>query len=175
METATEGPLRLRIAGAEVTIAADVLAGLWLADLMRKGTSAPAAPASSALTPPAIGKPWQGGLYAGVSLMDDGRPCHLILANTERTLLLNWAGAQAWADELTVEDHNDWTLPNRHDGLVLFKNLKGEFSENWHWTSEQHAQDSGYAWVQTFYYGYQLSSRKGDEYRARAVRRLVIQ
>ena len=143
---------------------------------MRKGVSAPAAPSSAALTPPAVGEFWkeQGGLYAGISVTDDGRACHLVLAKTEREHRLSWEAAKVWATGLRTEGFDDWSLMNRHDGLTLFKNLKGEFSENWHWTSEQRAQDSDSAWIQYFDYGDQYGSHEFYEYRARAVRRLEI-
>jgi hypothetical protein len=173
METLTKGPVHLKIAGADVSIDAETLGRLWLADLMRKGGASPAA----IMTPPAIGEVWagQGGIYAGLSITDDGRACHLVLAQTEREHRLDWEAAKAWAGDLRTEGFDDWSLMTRYDGLTLFRNLNGEFSENWHWTSEQHAQGSDCAWVQDFAYGDQYGYRKGGEYRARAVRRLVIQ
>jgi hypothetical protein len=48
------------------------------------------------------------------------------------------------------------------------------FEEAWYWSSTQRAQDSACAWLQGFAGGYQDLSRKGGEYRARAVRRLKI-
>jgi Protein of unknown function (DUF1566) len=48
------------------------------------------------------------------------------------------------------------------------------FDDAWYWTSTQGAADSDYAWVQHFSYGVQGGYHKSDEYRARAVRRLLI-
>jgi hypothetical protein len=48
------------------------------------------------------------------------------------------------------------------------------FDESWYWSSTQFAGSSDYAWVAGFSDGYQNRVRKGDAYRARAVRRLVI-
>lgn len=48
------------------------------------------------------------------------------------------------------------------------------FEEDWYWSSTQHASSSDYAWYQGFSYGYQLTSFKSYECRARAVRRLPI-
>ena len=143
-----------------------------------QSTASTSAPASAILTPPAIGDVWpgQGGIYAGLSLTDDGlHACHLVLADTDRDLEHNWADAGAWAAGLDIDGHKDFTLPNRVDGIVLYRHLRDRFALNeWHWLSEQHAQYSGYAWVQSFDFGYQDNGHKDGEYRARAVRRLVI-
>ena len=134
--------------------------------------------ASTILTPPAVGDDWagQGGIYAGLSLTDDGlHACHLILADTDRDLEHNWADAGAWTAGLDIDGHKDFTLPNRVDGIVLYRRLRDRFALNdWHWLSEQHAQYSDCAWVQYFTSGNQGNFHKSNEYRARAVRRLVI-
>jgi len=52
--------------------------------------------------------------------------------------------------------------------------MKDEFEEEWYWTREAHASDSGYAWCQHFYGGTQGSNAISDKLRARAVRRLSI-
>jgi hypothetical protein len=163
--------MNLIINGIEIAIHEDQITKLLLERLQRE-----AAPVAALLPPATIGKRWQGGIYAGFSLDDNGQPCHLVLADTDRDLKHNWEAAKAWAAELTTTDNaRDWSLPNRHDGIVLFNNLKDQFGDGWHWTSEQHAQDSAYAWVQVFGSGSQYGTRKSSEYRARAVRRLVIQ
>ncbi len=46
------------------------------------------------------------------------------------------------------------------------------FERAWYWTSTQYS--AGYAWVQDFEVGYQGTGGKDDRYRARAVRRFLI-
>lgn len=124
---------------------------------------------------PAIGAVWegQGGIYAGLSMTDEGCLYHLILADTERDHRLDWRAALEWAKDLRKDGFEDWTLPSRHDGIVLFKNLKDRFEQNYHWLSEE-TQDSGYAWYQHFGHGNQNWYYRYNPLRARAVRRLKI-
>jgi len=114
---------------------------------------------------PAIGGEYQGGKYAGLTVHDTDA-CELILLPGE----FNgpWKDAMAWAKQ------QGGVLPSRFDALVLFTNLKGEFKEEWYWTSEQPASYPGYAWIQSFSSGSQPSTRTGSTNRARAVRRVTI-
>ena len=48
------------------------------------------------------------------------------------------------------------------------------FEEEWYWTSTQYAGYSGDAWVQYFTVGNQSSGLKYGEFRARAVRRILV-
>lgn len=48
------------------------------------------------------------------------------------------------------------------------------FEEAWYWSSTQSAGYDDYAWYQDFSDGGQDTYRKGDDYRARAVRRLKV-
>ena len=113
-------------------------------------------------TPPKLKK---GERYAGISL-HEGKPCHLVLLPGDEEK--NWKDAGAWAAEQGGE------LPNRHDALVLHDNLNDQFQRDWYWTSVPYAHNGAYAWFQSFYYGDQDGSRKDDDYRARAVRRVAI-
>jgi hypothetical protein len=49
------------------------------------------------------------------------------------------------------------------------------FDAAWYWSSTQHAGDPDCAWLQFFGDGGQFCDHKSNQYRARAVRRLVIQ
>ena len=142
-------------------------------------TALPPVPGQPVLIVPPIGDVWagQGGIYAGLSLTDDGlHACHLILADTDRTLELNHKDTGDWAAALSFDGHKDFTLPNRVDGIVLYQRLRDQFSlDEWHWLSETHASDSDFAWCQSFDYGSQGIYHKSNKLRARAVRRLVIQ
>ena len=48
------------------------------------------------------------------------------------------------------------------------------FSDNWYWSSTQHAANSDYAWFQGFDDGFQGYEGTDDKLRARAVRRSII-
>jgi len=109
-----------------------------------------------------------GERYAGIILGENGEAdYHLILLPGEAEEI-RWEDAGKWAAE------RGGALPTRREQSLLFANLKGEFQSAWYWSGQQHENDSGWAWFQDFYYGYQLTSRKYDELRARAVRRLPI-
>jgi len=115
---------------------------------------------------PPIGAEWNGGLYAGLSIADNVPVALVLLPGDEN---LNWSDAQAWAEK------QGGVLPSRFDHLVLLKNLKNQFKPEWYWSDEHFASYDGYAWIQSFLNGFQFYYRKSDNYRARAVRRLVIQ
>ena len=114
---------------------------------------------------PAIGAAFHSGIYAGLTLYDE-EPHALLLQPGD--FKGDWKTSLDWAEK------EDGMLPSRIDALVLFKNLKGEFKEEWYWTNEQPASLSSYAWIQSFDYGDQISTRTYGHYRARAVRRIVI-
>lgn len=67
----------------------------------------------------------------------------------------------------------DCYLPSRAEALAMSVVPTEQCPSEWHWTSTQYSDDS--AWLQYFYYGEEYSDFKGNEGRARAVRRLVLQ
>ena len=81
----------------------------------------------------------------------------------------NWQAATDWAKSIGGE------LFDRVEGALLFQTMKIEFKEEWYWTRELHGDAWAWAWVQGFNYGIQYYGRKNYDYRARAVRRLIIQ
>ena len=130
------------------------------------------------ITLPSLGAFWhgQGGIYAGIIAGEDGAPdYHLIHAAAEHEIFdSNWKNATE-AAKAEIECFTDWALPNRRETRLLAINSAESFDKNeWYWTSTQHANLPGYAWVQDFGYGNQDDSHKSDEYRARAVRRVLI-
>ena len=140
------------------------------------------APASSqqlqtALQPPAIGSPWpgQGGIYVGLARGQNGaRDHHLIVAEPGLDAV-KWRAALDWAAALEADGHKDYALPSRKEQALLFANVPELFQREWYWSNTQHASDPYSAWSQTFDTGGQVSNRKSNELRARAVRRLAIQ
>ncbi len=130
------------------------------------------------VTPPSIGAFWseQGGIYAGIVGGKNGEPdYYLIHAPSDFELTdINWTNAIE-AEKKEINGFNDWSLPDRREARLLFINSQDSFdTDEWYWTSEQHANDSDYAWMQNFDDGYQDYYHKSYEYRARAVRRLLI-
>jgi hypothetical protein len=108
-----------------------------------------------------------GERYAGLILGENGEAdYHLILLPGE-VEDVTWEAARKWADE------HDASLPTRREQSLLYANLKGEFKPNWYWSGEEHADNSGWAWSQNFYNGYQDSNGKSSKLRARAVRRFI--
>jgi hypothetical protein len=69
--------------------------------------------------------------------------------------------------------HHDWYLAAADEARVAKANAAEQFNpEDWAWTSTQYSP--GYAWAQDFADGYSYVSSKNGEFRAVAVRRLVI-
>jgi hypothetical protein len=64
---------------------------------MGKAASAPTATAAQ----PAIGAPWRGGKYAGISVGEDGQPDgYIILLADKPDAKLTWQGSLDWAKTL---------------------------------------------------------------------------
>lgn len=109
-----------------------------------------------------------GELYVGSIISADGKKReHIILLPGEITDS-NWSKSMEWAKSI------GGTLPDRCESALLFATLKEQFKPEWHWTCEQSAHTSGYAWMQNFLTGCQDDFRKSSECRARAVRRVYI-
>jgi len=111
----------------------------------------------------------EGEQYAGIILGKNGEQnYHLILLSGEIEDA-NWQKSTDWAKSIGGE------LPTRREQALLYANLKEQFKDKWYWSCEQHAADPDFAWMQFFGYGNQLDFPKSNDYRARAVRRLIIQ
>ena len=110
----------------------------------------------------------EGEFYAGILLGKDGEPDHHVILLPGQANDVNFKQAQQFSADIGGD------LPTRREQSLLFANLKEQFEDRWYWSGTQHASDSDYAWCQYFGNGYQYVSRKGDELRARAVRRSVI-
>ena len=127
---------------------------------------------------PSIGSFWpeQGGIYAGVVAGKNSEPdYYLIHATSDFELTdINWTNAIEAAKK-EINGFNDWSLPDRREAPLLFINSQDSFdTDECYWTSEQGAHYPDCAWMQVFNHGNQGSDLKSYEYRARAVRRLLI-
>ena len=109
-----------------------------------------------------------GEKFVGVILSADGSRRHAVILLPGEIEDANWKRANEWAAEQGGE------LPDRVEGALLFATLKVEFKPEWYWTREQHAGFDDFAWCQNFYHGNQSYYHKGNQLRARAVRRLAI-
>ena len=116
--------------------------------------------------PIAIGAPFAGGIYAGLTIHDE-TPMRLVLLPGEFTG--KWKAAMAWAKKLDAE------LPTRMDLLAMWNNVRGEFQKDWYWSGEEYESNAGYAWYQLFSGGYQYDFHEDVVLRARAVRRFPIE
>lgn len=109
-----------------------------------------------------------GEKYVGAIISADGTKRDHIVLLPEVKVDINWKDAMAWAKSIGGD------LPNRCESALLFATMKDQFEPQWHWTNEQDADNTGYAWGQDFGYGGQLYNHKSTECRARAVRRLSV-
>ena len=119
-------------------------------------------------TPPPIGSPWLGGVYAGISRGDDDQPDgHIILLNDKPSNKLNWNQASSWAELLG----DGARLPSKAEAALIFANLPNQFtSSDCYWTCQQ--VQVGQAWVQYFSVGYQDTYDQTSEHEATAIRRI---
>jgi hypothetical protein len=127
------------------------------------------------LIAPRIGEVWdgEGGVYAGIARGRDGAPDYHLVVGPEFEGTQGWDAAIKWAANLSVDELKDFALPFRKEQALCFANVSELFKPEWYWSCEQHASISSYAWGQGFGGGSQ--SYWGNDGRARAVRRLVIQ
>lgn len=110
-----------------------------------------------------------GEHYAGLIVGKDGEPSHHLILCAGEKEKSTWQEALDWAKNIGFE------LPTRREQALLYANLKDQFQEAWYWSSETRASHSDCAWLQDFYCGGQGYDTKLSHYRARAVRRLVIE
>lgn len=110
-----------------------------------------------------IGESWIGTIVSADLIKHE----HIILLPGELEES-NWQDSMDWAKSIGGD------LPNRCESALLFATMKDQFKQEWHWTNEQYAVISGYAWLQYFYNGDQNTTHKSGKHRARAVRRVSV-
>ena len=109
----------------------------------------------------------EGEIYAGAIIQPDGTGHHFILLPGQ-VEDVTWKKATEWAAEKGGD------LPSRPEQSLLYAHLKSEFDERYYWSNTQHASYSVYAWYQDFAYGLQHYDYEYYDFRARAVRRVII-
>lgn len=107
-----------------------------------------------------------GERYAGEILNPDGSLSHRVVLLPD-AFSGTWPDAKAWAAAAGGD------LPTRRELSLLSANTRDAFGNDYHWSSDP--GEDGQAWGQNFLRGYQTANRQSDEYRARAVRRVVAQ
>ena len=117
----------------------------------------------------AIGADFEGGKFAGLTTLQDGKHVAVVLLPNKSDKRLVWVDAMAWAAEVGGQ------LPTRPVAALLFANLKPEFEEEWHWTNEMTSWNESYAWVCNFLLGHQSYHHKVTNYAARAVRLIHLE
>ena len=115
-----------------------------------------------------------GESYCGIILgKDDAPDYHLFELPRIPGKKYKWDAAIERAKLLTGEF--EILVANRVENQLVRINSKNSIGViGWHWTSEQHAGNSAYAWVQGCNDGSQSSSHKSNEYSAAFVRRVLI-
>lgn len=110
---------------------------------------------------------YDGEIHVGIIGNASGDYYHLILLPGDNDDA-NWQAQMDWAQSI------GGYLPDRVEQAMLFKHACEQFKDDWYWSNEHHNCNSDYAWYQRFDQGNQNISRKTNELRARAVRRLSI-
>ncbi|MBN6728512.1 DUF1566 domain-containing protein [Burkholderia multivorans] len=107
-----------------------------------------------------------GERFAGSILNEDGTLSHYLILLPGEAESMSWRQACEWAEQQGGE------LPSRREQSLLFANLHGEFEAAWYWSGEE-AEESGWAWYQSFGDGTQDTNPQDLKLRARAVRRFI--
>jgi hypothetical protein len=118
---------------------------------------------------PKLGAALAAGIFAGLITKPDGTHHAVVLLADKPDQRLPWQHAMEWAAGLQAE------LPTRPVAAMLFANLKPQFEEAWHWTSDEDPDDGSYAWGQSFGFGGQDYYHESYEGRARAVRLIQLE
>ena len=108
-----------------------------------------------------------GETYAGALINPDGTGHHIIILPTLLPKL-------TWDQSLKAAADAGGDLPTRPEAAHIFAQVKKRPQSGWHWTNEQYAGDSDYAWTQLFGHGDQYHWHKDHAFPAVLVRREAI-
>lgn len=144
-----------------------------LAELIAQFEAQPASECEQIHFPEVLIDLSHGEHYAGLIVGKDGEPSHHLVLLPGELEKATWESAKEWADKQGGEFAA--SLPNRREQALLYANLKEHFADAWYWSCEPYASDAGYAWFQDFGNGNQSYGHQGNQLRARAVRRLILE
>ena len=101
----------------------------------------------------------------------------VIYRNLKPTADANYCYARSGINMSAIEPTRPYTpdFPAQTNAELFKDGGEQAFDPAWYWSSTQHAANSDYAWSQGFNNGNQINSSTSSKFRARAVRRLVIQ
>lgn len=114
---------------------------------------------------PALGEPLEGGAFAGIVTMPDGKHVAVVLL-PERGEDLDHPAAVAWAQERGGQ------LPTRPIAALLFANVQTLLQPRWHWCLE--TESASCAWGCNFNLGIQGYDLKRFDGSAVAVRLIPL-
>ncbi|MDD5176786.1 MAG: hypothetical protein PHQ05_10230 [Sterolibacterium sp.] len=154
--------ITLSLAGADVTLSADLLADLWIRKIMKE--SAGDEPADPLKRPPLA----EGELYLGLIVSADGTKRHHTIVLPHERDKIDYPDAMAWAAGI------GGALPDRVEQALMWATMRDQFQAAWYWSCEQRAAGSYSAWCQNFGYGSQSYYGTSNKLRARAVRRVYL-
>ena len=124
---------------------------------------------------PALNTTWpgEGGIYAGLRIAPDGSNLYALILADECREDMTWKQGAAWAEQLEVDGHRDFVMPDRFEALQLRETVRNRLpSSGWMWTSTQYSADSAFG--QDFSNGSQNGIAKEALGCVRAVRRLQL-
>ena len=100
----------------------------------------------------------------------------IIYRNLKPTTEENYCYARSGINLSAIDPTRPYTpdFPAQTNAELFKDGGEQAFDPAWYWSSTQHAAYSNFAWLQYFYYGYQLSINTLLKFRARAVRRSPI-
>ena len=130
---------------------------------------------------PRVGDHWeeQGGIYAGITrgiTTPRGNDYYLILGPALGPPA-SWGDGNRKANSSTHSARHDWSLPQRHEQLILFANAPSIFNKEFYWSAEitrgHRGADCG--WTLNFADGNPRYFDIDMSFLARAVRRVPIE
>jgi hypothetical protein len=114
---------------------------------------------------PSLGKPLDGGTFAGLTTRADGTHCAVVLLPGLGENL-TWTKAKAWAKKRGGE------LPTCPVAALLYANVKPALTPRWHWTADEY--DASFALYCNFINCGQGFNRKSYDGCAVAVRLIPL-
>ncbi len=111
----------------------------------------------------------EGEIYLGGFVDANGDVTHTILLPGDNKAA-SWQAQIEWANSVGGD------LPTRAELVIACEKHRDQFKKTAYWsnTPDDDPDYAGWAWCQGFDTGYQNCSGQGNEFRARAVRRLSI-